>query len=661
MPSVCRALGCIGLGAALIACASDPEPPPRAEQVSVPVRDVAPVLSDTIGAQSTVSGMQPMFVSGYGLVVGLDGTGSTDVPLAVSAVLEDEMTRLGVGKGEGPLGDMPPGKLLRDPNTAVVLVQAVIPPAAAVGSRFDVKVEVLPGTSATSLQGGTLYTTNLYRGLRVPGGAVTQPVASARGEVFINPFEDPATDPLETGRSIRTSGRVLNGGIVSTPFKPLLQLDSPSHSRARAITAAVNARFPEGGGRFTAARGLSEESIEINIPEKYRNNTDDFFQLLLHTRVDRSFPEQWAERYTTALKDSPDLATDLKWCLQSLGPVALPFIRGLYDYPEMVPRMAALEAGARLGDPLVREPLESVATSGPPAQRAPAVMLMAYLPSDPRVNQFLIEMLDSPETDVRIAAYEALNDRGDPRIDRRLAGAFQLHIVPASEPMVYITQVRAPKIVLFGDLRIEDPAFVYAWDGRLIVSSEAHSDVVRAFYRDYKSGETFSHDLSPSVAHLVEFFAHKTTPEQPAPGLDFSYSDTVGALFELVHGGGIDAVFVPQTDVLALALIKARDSGALEVRPELADEDAPAVEPIAAAEEPTLAGESATPPEGSSDDPNHEQRRNRYVVPLNTPPPPPPGSGNTTGSTKGKNDPAKTQEDPPKDPPKDPPSAPNTP
>ncbi len=619
----------------LSACSSDPEPPPRAERVSVESRDIAPILSDTIGAQATVSGMQPMFVSGYGVVVGLNGTGSIDVPLAVAALLEDEMTRLGVGKGEGPLADIAPATLLRDPNTAVVLVQAVIPPAAAVGSKFDVKVEVLPGTSATSLQGGTLYTTNLYRGMRVPGGAVTQPVAAAYGEVFINPFEDPASDPLDTGRNIRTAGRILDGGIVSTPFKPLLQLDSPSHSRARAITAAVNSRFPNGGNRSTTARGLSEESVEINIPDEYRDSTDDFFQLLLHTRVDRSFPEQWAERYTTALKESPDLATDLKWCLQSLGPVALPFIRNLYDYPEMVPRMAALEAGARLADPLVREPLEMVATSGPPVQRAPAVKLMAYLPPDPRVNRFLIEMLDSAETDLRVAAYEALDDRGDPRIDRQVLGdSFQLHIVPASEPMVYITQVRTPKVVLFGDLRVQDPSFVYAWDGRLIVQSEADSEVVKAFYRDYKSGETSTNELSTSVADLVEYFAHETTPEEPAPGLNFSYSDTVGALYEMVHEGGVDAVFVPQTDVLALALIRARESGALEVRPELADENAPPVEPIetepaeAVVPPPTLAGQdpAAEPTPAAADDADRERRRKGYVVPLNPTPVAPPKS-----------------------------------
>src|SRR5690606_9153946 len=230
--------------------------------------------------------------------------------------------------------------------------------------------------------------------------------------------------------------------------------------------------FPEGGNRMTTARGINEETIEINIPVAYRDNTDDFFQLLLHTRVDRSFPDQWAERYVSVLKESPDLATDLKWCLQAIGPVALPFIRSLYDYPEMVPRMAALEAGAKLRDPLVREPLENVVVSGPPAQRAPAVKLLAHLPPDPRINRFLLEILDAPEPDLRIAAYESLDARGDARIQRLLLGAFQLQLVPASEPMVYVTQARTPKIVLFGDLRVADPAFVYAWDGRLIVSAE---------------------------------------------------------------------------------------------------------------------------------------------------------------------------------------------
>lgn len=614
---VVLAMAIVPIVVALAGCTSTPDRPQKAVDVTIS-RDVPQILRDTIGAQATLSGMEPVLCSGYGLVVGLNNTGSTEVPLNVRAVMEQEMLRLGVGRGDGPLADITPAQLIRDKNTAVVLVQAVIPPAAPDGERFDVKVSALPGTAVTSLEGGRLYTTNLYQGIYVPGGPATDPIATARGEVFINPFLDPADSG--GGTVDKTVGRILGGGVVATRFSPILVLDNASHSRARAIAAAINERFPQRSSQDVVGRGKNDEAIEIFVPPDWKDRTAEFFKIIEHLRVDRTFPEEWARRYAEALKDNPDLADELKWCLVAVGDVSKPFVRSLYAHPERVPRMAALEAGARLGDPLTRPHLEEIALDGPPALRSDAIQLLGRLPSDPRINTFLRDLLGSPDLDVRVAAYEALDTRYDLRIDRiQMKDKFRVDIVESSEPMVYVTQQGTPKIVLFGDLEVTRPTFVSGWDGRLLISSEGPTDKVRTFFRDYRTTQSEVHELGPSVEELIEYFAHETTPERPAPGLDFSYSETVGALYEVVQGGGIDAIFVPEIDRLALELLRSTESGEIIFRPELSEDedwDPSSWETVDARPAGTLTDPDPAQGDAPVDDEERDARRGRYVVPL---------------------------------------------
>lgn len=601
----------------LLAGCSDTKRKPKAVDVRAPRRDVPRILDDTIGAQATLSGMEPVFCSGYGLVVGLNGTGSVEIPINVRTVMEDEMAKLGVGRGDGPLSKVTPGELIRDKNTAVVLVQAVIPPAAPDGERFDVKVQSLPGTAVTSLEGGRLYTANLYQGLITPGGPARDPVAKAYGDVFINPFVDPAETSRGGGTGIvdKTVGRVLDGGYVNTRFRPLLILDSPSHTRARAVAAAINERFPQGSNLYPPARGMNDESIEINITRAWASRSTDFFKIVEHLRVDRAFPEDWARRFSEALKEMPDLADDLKWCLVALGDVSIPFARSLYNYGERVPRLAAIEVGARLGDPLSRPPLEEIILDGPTSIRTDSVRLLASLPTDPRVDAFLLDLLDSSDLDIRIAAYEGLDARMNPRIERKIVdGKFRLDIVPSSQPMVYVTLQGLPKIVLFGDLMVQRPTFVAAWDGRLLVSSQGPTDQVRTFYRDYKTTQTSVQELDAPVADLIEYFAHNPTPEQPQPGLNFSYSETVGALYEIIEKGGLgQTVFVPETDRLALELLRSEQQGDLIIRPELSEDEEWDPSELDQAESLTV----GAPDEADTEpDPDREERRSKYVVPL---------------------------------------------
>ncbi|MEC9373545.1 MAG: flagellar basal body P-ring protein FlgI, partial [Planctomycetota bacterium] len=394
-------------GSLLHGCGSSPPKRARAVTPELAIRDMPNILRGTVGAEATLRGLNPTLVTGYGIVVGLNGTGSSDIPVAVRAMLEQEMARRGVGSESQGLGWTTPTRMLNDPNTAVVLVRAAIPPGSPVGTRFDVLVTALPGTSTTSLEGGRLWSTDLRRGNQAPGGPDVPAIATATGDVFINPFADPAGD--DTAGVSRTTGRILNGGVVSEALELALILDNPSHARSRSIVAAINSRFPQGrGDRDPVARGVNEEVVLLTVPNRFRSDTETFLELVLASRVDVSAGQEWARRYTMAMKSEPELSEDLAWRLRALGDVSVPFLRDLYAYPEILPRIQALRAGAGLGDPLVTPHLMDLARDGAPALRTEAIELLAGMGPDPQINTALRKMLDDDNLGVRIAAYEAL-------------------------------------------------------------------------------------------------------------------------------------------------------------------------------------------------------------------------------------------------------------
>ncbi|MDH3583173.1 MAG: flagellar basal body P-ring protein FlgI, partial [Phycisphaerae bacterium] len=194
-----------GLLVVLGGCNGDP--------VRVPARPAPPppptyrgpaFLHGTIGSVASLRGYLPVLVSGYGLVAGLDDTGSIDCPPALRGWLLNEMAKRGFGRESLGFGQLTPEQVLASRSTAVVLVQGIIPPGAPADQRIDILVTALPQTQTTSLEGGVLYTTDL----RVEGANVNRPsfgaIARARGPIFLDPAARPDTaDPAILDPTLR--------------------------------------------------------------------------------------------------------------------------------------------------------------------------------------------------------------------------------------------------------------------------------------------------------------------------------------------------------------------------------------------------------------------------------------------------------------------------
>lgn len=646
-PLVIATLGVLAAGC-LTACGGSQKAPPKPRTVTPVLRDVPSSLRGTIGAEATVNGIQPVVVSGLGFVVGLNGTGGLTLDAGVAATMERELGLRGISRGGNttsgtPIEEFSPRELLQDPNTAVVIVYAAIPPGSPEGASFDVYVRAL---NATSLEGGTLWTTELRLGEpTVFGGYQTQKLASARGAVYVNPFAEPGSATTNVGQAV---GRILNGGIVDSPMKLELVLDNESPTRARSIVSAINSRFPPASHGQTA-RGRSASSIAVTVPHHYRTRSADFLQLLIHLPIDQSNLEAYAQSYTRILKNEPAMAEDMVWCLRAVGERSLPFVRELYDDPDFVPRMGALTVGSALGDARAAEPLLRIAKSGPPALRVRAIELLKTINAGPTVDMALRSLLTEKELTVRVAAYEALASRAENTqlarvrernpsmsivntegelqpsvvqvlsassiqgIERRIiAGKFALDRVPGGDPLVYVTLQRAPRVVIFGDdPRINDHTLASIWSDRLMVMADGSSDGPRVLYRDYRTKRTTQTSAPAGLAAFVEFMGREPTPQDPRPGLGMTYSEVVGALYGLQQARGINAAFATERDKLMAMLLDANRQALVEERPETASQasetvffEAPGV-PAPSDQPTTPAGppkpipiEPVTPPQG---------------------------------------------------------------
>lgn len=608
----------IGLCAGVVAC-SGPEKPTQARAVQPVVRDIPQILRNTIGTETSIRGLDPIIVSGLGLVVGLNGTGGGDLDERVAASMERELGLKGVSStgtlfANTPLHGLTPREVLRHPSVAVAIVYAYIPPAAPEGMPFDVYVQALNSGGMTSLEGGRLWSTDLHLGIpAVYGGPKTRTVGIARGPIFVNPFAEPGAEGEGVTRRI---GRILSGGSVTHARQLDLILDSPSYSRARQMVSTINSRFPQrAGDEHPTAVGRTDALININIPERYSNDPETFVNLLRYTQIDLAYPQEYAKRYAEALKAQPWLAEELSWCLQALGQPAIPFLRNLYDDPEIVPRMAALRAGAGLGDARAAESLKEIATSGPAGMRTQAIELLAELDAGPTVDLALRDLLHASELDVRVAAYEGLAGRAEKvqltrlaafaarqpvsaRIGSNLADLearammqfpggtiqgverrpaedkFFLDLVPAGEPLIYVTQQGRPRIALFGErIELMRPLTLSIWSGRLLLASDSPTDDVRIFYQDLRGSRPVQAKVGPSLIELIGFMARTPKPEDPRPGMGLTYSEIVGALYEMQKAGVLNASFATEEDRLLARLMKAsQDAGNLE-RPETSKDE----------------------------------------------------------------------------------------
>jgi flagellar P-ring protein precursor FlgI len=213
-----------------------------------------PAQAERIKDIAGIAGVRNNQLVGYGLVVGLDGSGDQVIqaPFTTQS-LRNFLTQMGV--------NLPPGVRPQLTNIAAVSVHAELPPFAKPGQTLDVTVSSLG--NAKSLRGGSLLMTQL----KGPDGQV---YAMAQGSLIVSGFGAEGADGSSVTVNVPSAGRIPNGAIVErgvpSPFgsEPslVMNLNSPDFTTAQRVAASINEALGAG-----TARPMDAVSIEVSAPQ----------------------------------------------------------------------------------------------------------------------------------------------------------------------------------------------------------------------------------------------------------------------------------------------------------------------------------------------------------------------------------------------------------
>ena len=203
-------------------------------------------------------GVRENMLIGYGLVVGLNGTGDTlSSSIFTRESLVGMLERLGVNARDDSL---------KTDNVAAVMVTATLPPFAKQGTRIDLSISAIGDSK--SLLGGTLLVTPLV-------GADGEVYAVAQGPVAVGGVSAGGAG-AEVSKGVPTNGRIASGAIIEREIAFDLQgldtlrisLRNPDFTTARRIARAINAFV---GGPIAQSRDSA--TVSLLVPDNYRGRT----------------------------------------------------------------------------------------------------------------------------------------------------------------------------------------------------------------------------------------------------------------------------------------------------------------------------------------------------------------------------------------------------
>ena len=212
-----------------------------------------PVAADRLKDMTSIAGVRSNHLVGYGLVIGLDGSGDStnSAPFTVQS-LKSMLAKFGVV--------VPPGVNPSLKNVAAVMIHAELPPFAKTGQTIDITVSSI--ANAKSLRGGSLLMAPLK-------GVDGKTYALAQGNMVVGGFGAEGGDGSSVTVNIPSVGRIPNGATVErevpTPFTqpgPLvLNLKTPDFTTAMRVAEQINAVVGDG-----TALPIDSSSVQVQSP-----------------------------------------------------------------------------------------------------------------------------------------------------------------------------------------------------------------------------------------------------------------------------------------------------------------------------------------------------------------------------------------------------------
>jgi len=496
--------------------------------------ELAPVaeLGTTIGSLAEVVTPELVALEGYGLVGGLNGTGSAECPPQIRAYLKQYI-----------LTQLPEHKLdieqfINSLDTAVVRVEGIMPAAASKNQYFDVKVTALPGTQTTSLEDGWLYRAELQA--KGTFGVSTRVVADAEGPIFIDKIDTPTPDTRV--------GYILAGGSILEEYRINLVFNRQDYRIAGLVRNRLDERF--GGG---IAKAVSPGLIELKVPAKYKGQKQRFTSIVKAMYLDYE-PEITEKRIKTFIRKlaASEDKHESEIALEAIGKESLSKLPVLLNSSDQQIRLRAARCMLNLGSDQGLQTLRDIALDSGSANRLEALGAITTAASRDDAAAISRKLLRDQDFDIRLAAYENLRKLDDIAVTRRLvARSFYLEQVAQTESTsggaIFVSRSGQPRIVLFGaPIRCRDNIFVQSSDGNITINAppgEKYVSIIRKHPRrpDVILQAKSSFELVDIILTLCE--EPLKEDKQARQGLGVSYADVIALLKQMCDKGAAAAEF----------------------------------------------------------------------------------------------------------------------
>ncbi|MDO5581358.1 MAG: flagellar basal body P-ring protein FlgI [Planctomycetia bacterium] len=493
------------LAAVIAGCNKTPDDPVKKEQ--------AKVLENKgrlIGDLASPINMHFAKMEGIALIRGLNNTGANEPPSTYQQLVLKDLNR-DVEKKKTAQQE------IASMSTAIVLLEANIPPGAKKGDRLDVEVSLPKNSEATSIEGGYIETVSMHQFMAKDMIRTGDKLGSASGSVVLDP------QLLKKGdvRALK-KGRIIGGAVVSKDRPVWLQLKDGEQTVgvAQRVEDVINSRFSyikNGIKKNVAEARAPAIRISIIIPEEYKENVNRFMNVLCSISFFES-PSDLKKRLDELKLKLLDPQTSELASLQleAIGPnheAVLEILRS---------GMASSDSSVRFHSAI------SVAYMNPIKDRNDAANILADLARDHaklrpaalavlgtclktsfQADNRLREFLASEDNELRYGAFRALwtrNSRDYMIQGENMGDQFSYHALNCGgPPMVHLTHSKRPEIVLFtkdnifmqGDFNIEAGS-------RITVRSDKSEVIVKKYNTGVDDQRIVSYRLDEVIRAIVD-------------------------------------------------------------------------------------------------------------------------------------------------------------
>ena len=390
------------------------------------------------------------------LVRGLRGTGADEPPSSYQQLVLNDLSR-DIEKKRTAKSE------IASLNTAIVLLETVVPPGARKGDRLDAKIKLPPGSEASSIQNGYVEDAEMYQYMTADIIRRGYVLGVANGFVTLDPNLIENNSPVAY-----KEGKIIGGAVVarSRPIWLEIKEDERSAGVAQRIEDVINKRFSYTKPGYAGKKKVAEAKagaarINLEVPEEYRDNVIRYVNVVLaisfyetadelNERVDR-LAQQLLE------PESSEFASLQLEAIGSSNAKVLDAIRRGLDSPNDAVRFNSAITSAYFNVRQDRQKtakiLAEFARTNATYRPAALATLGVSMKTSFDVDSELRKLLSEQNIETRYGAFRALWTRNptDYMIQgENMADQFSYHCLNCGgSPYVHVSESSRPEIVLF--------------------------------------------------------------------------------------------------------------------------------------------------------------------------------------------------------------------